>query len=316
MGKGKAQSKAPQRTLGQRIVRDKWLLLIFLPAILNVLIFRYGPMFGLAIAFKDYRPLVGFAKSPWVGWANFQRMFDIPDFGKILWNSITLNIESLIFTFPVPIIFAILLNEMRGRKFKRVTQTIVYLPHFIAVVIVAGMVKEFLSPSSGFIAHMIAKIGRMSTVPMLLTEPSASHAIIILTSLWQNFGWGTIIYLASLSSVDPQLYEAATIDGASRFQRVIHITLPALAPVISIELIMAVGGLMSTSFDLPFLLQNGENMDTMEVLSTYVYKQGIASYAPDYGYTTAVGLFDSVINFILLILANSASRKISETSFF
>lgn len=316
MGKAKTLREDSHLTLGQRIIRDKWLLLIFLPAILNVLIFQYGPMFGLVIAFKDYKPLMGFVDSPWVGLKNFQRMFEIPDFGNILWNSITLNIESLIVTFPVPIIFAILLNEMRGRKFKRITQTIVYLPHFIAVVIVAGMVKEFLSPSSGFIAQMIGAICGMSNPPMLLTTPSASHAIIILTSLWQGFGWGTIVYLASLSGVDPQLYEAATIDGASRFQKVIHVTLPALAPVVSIQLIMAIGSLMSTGFDLPYLLQNGENMDTMEVLSTYVYKQGIATFAPNYGYTTAVGLFNSVINLILIVSANAASRRISDTSFF
>lgn len=315
-GKERRKASREHGRLWRRIKRDKWLLLIFLPGILNVLIFQYGPMFGLTIAFKDYKPLLGFAASKWVGLDNFVRLFAIPEFGKILWNTITLNIETLIFTFPVPIIFSVLLNEMRGRKFKRITQTVVYLPHFIAVVIVAGMVQEFLSPSSGFIAKAIGAIFGMQTPPMLLTQTGASHPILILTGLWQGFGWGTIVYLAALSGVDPQLYEAATIDGAGRFQRVLHVTLPALAPVVSINLIMSVGGLMSSSFDLPFLLQNGENMDTMEVLATYIYKQGIATYAPMYGYTTAVGMFQSVINLILIILANSASRKISETSFF
>lgn len=315
MGKSGALRRS-RLTLWQRIKRDKWLLLIFLPGILNVLIFQYGPMAGLVIAFKDYKPLLGFSASKWVGWNNFERMFVIPDFGRILWNTVLLNIETLIFTFPIPILFSLLLNEMRGRKFKRVTQTIIYLPHFIATVIVAGMVKELLSPSSGFIAKAIGALFGMRTPPFLLTMPSASHPILITTGVWQGFGWGTIIYLASLSGVDPQLYEAATIDGASRFQRVIHITLPALAPVISINLILSVGGLMSSSFDLPFLLQNGTNMNTMEVLATYIYKQGIASHAPSYGYTTAVGMFQSVVNLILISIANNASKKISGTSFF
>ena len=305
-------------TLWQRNKRDKWLLLIFLPGILNVLIFKYGPMAGLVMAFQNYKPLLGFAGSEWVGLDNFKRLFTSdPNLLKVLWNTITLNIESLIVTFPIPILFAILLNECRGKKFKRVTQTVTYLPHFITAVIVAGMAKEFLSPSTGFIAKAIGQILGTETPPMLLTNPAASHTILICISVWQGFGWGTIVYLSSLSSIDPQLYEAATIDGASRFQRILHITLPALAPVISIQLIMAVGGLMSGGgFDYPYLLQNGLNMSTMETLSTLIYKQGIASYAAQYSYTTAVGLLQSVANLILIVAANAVSRKVSETSFF
>ena len=315
MVRAKALREDARLSLWQRIKRDKWLLLIFLPGILNVLIFQYGPMLGLVMAFQNYSPLVGFVDSPWVGFDNFVRLFNSAKFKTVLWNTITLNVESLIFTFPIPIIFALLLNEMRGRKFKRVTQTIVYLPHFITAVIVAGMVKQFLSPSTGFIAKGIAVMFGMSQVPSFLSMPSASHAILILTSIWQGFGWGTIVYLASLSGVDPQLYEAATIDGATRWQKVMNITLPALAPVVSIQLIMAVGGLMGSGFDYPYLLQNGLNMQKMEVLSTYIYKQGIASLSPQYSYTTAVGLFQSVVNLILIVIANSVSRKISDTSF-
>lgn len=302
--------------LWQRIKRDKWLLLIFLPGILNILLFKYGPMAGILIAFQRYKPLLGFFGSEWVGFYHFERMFALPRFWSVLSNTILLNIKHLLITFPIPIIFALLINEMRGRKFKRITQTIIYLPYFVTVVIVAGMVKQFLSPSTGFIAKGIGSIMGVSPAPMLLSMPSASHGIIIATSVWQGFGWGTIIYLASLSGIDPQLYEAATIDGANRFQKLWHVTIPALAPVISIQLIMSVGGLMSSSFDLPYLLQNGLNMETMEVIATYVYKQGIGGVSADYSYTTAVGLFQSVVNLILLVSANFISRKISETSFF
>lgn len=308
----------PHHSLGKRIIRDKWLLLIFLPGILNVLIFKYGPMAGLVMAFQNYKPLLGFTGSQWVGLANFKRLFTSdPNLLHVFWNTVSLNIETLIVTFPVPIIFAILLNECRGIKFKRITQTITYLPHFITAVIVASMAKEFLSPSTGFIAKGIAAILGMETPPMLLTMPAASHAILIIISLWQGFGWGTIVYISSLSSIDPQLYEAATVDGAGRFQRIIHITLPSLVPVISIQLITSVGGLMSGGgFDYPYLLQNGLNMSTMETLSTLIYKQGIASYNAQYSYTTAIGLLQSVANLILVVAANTVSRKISETSFF
>lgn len=314
--KNEAQHRgAKQKTLWQRILRDKWLLLIFAPGILNVLLFKYVPMAGLVIAFQEYKPLRGILKSDWVGFMQFERLFNSVDFGRVLWNTISLNIESLLLTFCVPIIFALLINEMRGRKFKRVTQTVAYLPHFITTVIVAGMVKMFCSPSTGFISKGIGALFGIAP-PMLLTMPEASHLILILTGCWQSFGWGSIIYLSALSSVDPQLYEAATVDGANRLQRVWHITLPSLKPVIAIQLIMCVGGMMSASFDLPWMLQNGLNLRTMETIATWNYKLSIGSNLGQYSYSTAVGMFQSIINLILIILANTASRKISETSFF
>lgn len=304
-----------KKSLWEKIVRDKWLLLIFMPGILNVLLFKYVPMAGLVMAFQEYKPLRGIMGSKWVGFMQFNRLFTSVDFGRVLGNTLLLNIESLIFTFPIPIIFALLINEMRGRKFKRVTQTIAYLPYFISSVIVAGMVKMFCTPPIGFISNIVGAMTN-SASPMLLTMPQASHAILILTGCWQGFGWGSIVYLSALSGVDPQLYEAATIDGASRFQRVMNITLPCLFPVISIQLIMCVGGMMNSSFDLPWMLQNGLNLKTMETIATWNYKLSIGSHLGQYSYSTAVGLFQSLINLVLIIIANTASRKISETSFF
>lgn len=313
-----ALKNAPRhKSIWHKIKRDKWLLLIFAPGMLNVLIFKYLPMIGLVMAFQNYKPLLGIAGSKWVGLAQFRRLFNSVDFWNTLWNSVSLNLEGLIFSFPIPIIFALLINEMRGRKFKRVTQTIAYLPYFITTVIIAGMVKMFCSPSTGFISHALGAL-MGTTPPFLLTIPEASHPILILTGIWQGFGWGSIVYLSALSGVDPQLYEAATIDGASRFQRVMNITLPSLLPVISIQLIMAIGGMMSSSFDLPYMLQNGLNLKTMETIATWNYKLSLGSKsgAGQFSYSTAVGMFQSLINLILIIIANTVSRRISETSFF
>ncbi|HPF88316.1 MAG TPA: ABC transporter permease subunit [Candidatus Limiplasma sp.] len=311
----KLGQKKDDKSLWQKIVRDKWLLLIFAPGMLNVLIFKYLPMAGLVMAFQEYKPLRGILGSRWVGLMQFSRLFTSVDFGRVLWNSISLNLQGLVFSFPMSIIFALLLNEMRGRKFKRLTQTVAYLPYFISSVIVAGMVKMFCTPPIGFISRIIGTLTGGSS-PMLLAMPQASHAILITTGIWQGFGWGSIIYLSALAGVDPQLYEAATIDGASRFQRVMNITLPSLYPVISIQLIMTVGGLMNSSFDLPWMLQNGLNMRTMETIATWNYKLSIGSHLGLYSYSTAVGLFQSVINLVLIIIANTVSRRISETSFF
>lgn len=302
-------------TLWKKIKRDKILLLIFLPCLLNIIIFKYIPMFGIVIAFKDFNIIRGFINSQWVGFAQFERLFSSSIFWRVFINSFLLNVETFACSFPVSIIFALVLNEAKGRTFKKVTQTISYLPYFISIVVVAGMVKIYLSPSTGFISQAIgAMLGK--DAPYLLGIPGAAHPIYIITSIWKGFGWGAIVYLAVLSGVDTQLYDAADIDGASRMQRIIHITLPALRPTIAILLILDVGSLMSSAFDLAYLLQTDLNMSKLETIATYVYKQGILAESgkPLYSYTTAVGLFQSVLNLILIVIANKVSSKISEIS--
>jgi ABC-type polysaccharide transport system, permease component len=301
--------------LWKRIKRDRLLLLIFLPCLLNIIIFKYIPMFGIVIAFKDYNIIRGFVDSAWVGFAQFERLFSSSIFWRVFVNSFLLNIETLVCSFPISIIFALVLNEARGRNFKKITQTVSYLPYFISIVVVAGMVRMFLSPTTGFISQTIG--GILGTkAPYLLGIPGAAHPIYIITNIWKGFGWGTIVYLAVLSGIDTQLYDAADIDGASRLQRIIHITLPALRPTIAVLLIMDAGSLMSSAFDLAYLLQTDLNMAKLETIATYVYKQGILAVTgkPQFSYTTAVGLFQSVLNLVLIVIANKVSNKVSEIS--
>ncbi len=301
--------------LWRNIKRDKLLLLIFLPCLLNVIIFKYIPMFGIVIAFKDYNIIRGFLDSPWVGLAQFERLFSSSIFWRVFMNSFLLNIETWVCSFPVSIVFALVLNEAKGRRFKKITQTISYLPYFISIVVVAGMVKIYLSPSTGFISQAIGVV-MGSDAPYLLGMPEAAHPIYVLTSIWKGFGWGAIVYLAALSGIDTQLYDAADIDGANRMQRIIHITLPALKPTIAILLILEAGSLMSSAFDLAYLLQTDLNMAKLETIATYVYKQGILAVSgkPLYSYTTAVGLFQSVLNLVLIVTANKIANRISEIS--
>ena len=303
-----------------KVKRDKFLLLIFLPGALYFILFKYLPMFGIIIAFQDYNAFTGIAGifdvNNFVGLTQFSKLFTSQEFYRILWNTVVLNILSWACGFPFPIIFALVLNEAKGKLFKKTTQTISYLPHFISLVIVAGMVISFLSPSEGFIGQAIKMFTH--NPQSLLDSPNAFRVIYIVTRIWTGFGWSAIIYLAALSGVDPQLYEAATIDGATRFQRMLHITIPSLLPTIVVVLILDLGSLMSSEFDLVYLLQTDLNLKSSEVISTFVYKYGIggtgASTLPQYSYTTAVNLFQSVINLILVVSANTISKKVSEIS--
>lgn len=316
---GKERRKASRSLYDfwKKIKRDKFLLLIFAPGLLYFIIFKYIPMIGILISFQNYNLFLGFLKSQWVGLTNFQVLFTSSNFGTIIGNTLFLNVYSLIFGFPLPIIFALALNESRSARFKKLTQTVSYLPHFISVVIIAGMVTEFLSPSTGFIAKGIGALLH-TDAPYLLANPRYFRAIYVLTGMWEGFGWGAIIYIAALSGVDVQLYEAAEIDGATRFQRIVHITFPALVPTVVIMLIINIGSLMSSSFDLIYLLQNDLNLSTSEVISTFVYKRGIlgmgANVLPNYGLSTAANLFQSMINLVLVTSANVISRKVSEVS--
>ena len=290
--------------------RDKYLLLLVLPVLLYYFIFHYIPMYGIVIAFKNFKPLLGILGSEWAGFKYFELFFDSPYFWRLLKNTFLLSIYSLLWGFPIPILFALMLNELREGLFKKSVQTISYLPHFISIVVIAGMITNFTSPQGGVINTMLGWFG-MEPIHFL-TESSWFRDVYISSSIWQSFGWSSIIYLAAISGIDPQLYEAAEMDGANRWQKMWRITLPCLVPTIVILLILNVGNLMDVGFEKINLLYNPTTYETADVISTYVYRQGILS--ADYSYSTAIGLFNNIINLVLLLSVNRISRKLSETS--
>jgi putative aldouronate transport system permease protein len=283
-------------------------LLLVIPTIYYIL-FHYLPMYGVIIAFKNYNVGTGILKSRWVGGKWFLKFLKDAYFWKLVRNTLLLNIYNLLWGFPVPILLALMLNELTNAKFKRAIQTVSYLPHFISTVVVCGMVVNFLS-MDGIFNQILGALGL--TKIQFLMYPQYFRTIYISSEIWQTCGWTSIIYLAALTSVDRQIEEAAMIDGANRYQRMLHVTLPAISPTISIMLIMQLGKLMSIGYEKIILLYNGSTYETADVISTYVYRRGILSN--DFSYATAVGLFQSVIGVVLLIAANKISKKISETS--
>ena len=289
--------------------QNRTLYLLVLPVLLFYVLFAYKPMYGALIAFKDYTPALGFADSPWVGFDNFKRFFDGIYFGRLMKNTILLSFYNLIFGFPAPVILALLLNEVRNQKFKRLTQTITYLPHFISMIVVAGMITNFCM-TTGVINDIIAFFGGEATP--LLQNPKYYRTIYVVSSIWQQVGWGSIIYLSALAGVDSQLYEAAAIDGAGKWKQMLHVTLPGIAPTIVIMLIMKIGQLMSMGHEKTILLYNPSTYETADIIASYVYR--IRLIDQDWSYSTAIGLFNSVINLVLIILANRFSKKMTETS--
>ncbi|WP_314588841.1 ABC transporter permease subunit [Paenibacillus terrigena] len=302
--------KSKDKKLWKRIVQN-WELYVFIaPAFLYFLIFHYGPMYGIQIAFKNFIPTKGILGSPWVGFDHFTRFFESYYFWDLLWNTLSISLYELVVGFPIPIILALAFNEIRNGFFKKMAQTVTYAPHFISVVVMAGMIITFLSPSTGLITHVITWLG--FDAPQFLTDPKWFKTMYVLSGVWQSAGWGTIIYLAALSGVDPTQHEAAIIDGASRFQRVRHINIPTIVPTITILLILNIGSLLGVGFEKILLLQNPLNMEASNVISTFVYKSGLVD--AQYSFSTAVGLFNSVINAILLITVNQIVRRSSENS--
>ena len=310
LAKAEKAPKTPLRhgkTLGRRILENWQLyLLLIIPVVITV-IYKYIPMYGIQIAFRDYKPARGFFGSKWVGWQWFERFFTAPTFRRMIVNTVKLSLYSLLWSFPVPIILALAINQLRFKKYKRVVQTVLYAPHFISIMVVCGMIRIFLSPYGGLI-NLIT--GNQID---FMTLPGAFRTIYISSGIWQDAGWGTIIYLATLSAVDPGLYEAAKIDGASMWQRIRVIDIPELIPMIVLQLIMAASGLMSVGFEKVFLLQTQLNKATSDVIAVYVYEQGIVDHA--YSYSTAIGLFNTVINIILLVIVNKIAKKAADVSF-
>ena len=287
-------------------------LLLTLP-IVYLILFDYIPMAGAQIAFRKFDFRYGIWHSPWVGFENFRRFFNSYQFWDILYNTLFLSVYGLAVSFPLPIILALLLNSFPGVRFKKVVQTVSYIPHFISTVVVVGMLMQIFNPRTGAVGN-IYSLFTGGIMKDIFASPSAFPHLYVWSGIWQGIGWSSIIYIAALSSVDTDLHEAAQIDGASRFRRVLHIDLPSILPTATIMLILSAGRVMSVGFEKVFLMQNSLNIGASEVISTYVYKVGMVIGTGDYSFATAIGLFNSVINFCLLVLVNFISRKLSETS--
>ena len=293
----------------RRVKKNKYLYLLFFLPFCYYIIFHYWPMYGIIIAFKDCNIVKGIIGSPWVGFEHFKKFLFDPYFWKLVRNTLLINIYGLIWSFPAPIILALLLNEVRNQKFKRFVQSVSYLPHFISTVVVCGMIVNFLS-TDGLINNLLGSFG-IKPIQFLML-PEWFRTIYIGSGIWQGVGWGSIIYLAALSAVDEELYEAAIIDGANRWKQLIHITIPSIKPTISVMLIMNLGRLMSIGFEKIILLYTGPTYETADVISTYVYRRGLLG--SDFSYATAVSLFQSLVGLILLYSANRVSKSIGETS--
>lgn len=304
-----------QKSVGVRLkgewVRNKYLYILTIPILLYFLIFKYLPMFGLVIAFKDYNIVKGFFESRWVGLRYFKEFFSSVYFGRTLINTLIISIMEIVIGFPIPIIFALMLNEIQGRRFKKLVQTASYLPHFISLVVICGMITDFFS-TDGLISVLISRLGGENM--NYIGESRYFRQIFVGTSIWQQFGWNSIIYLAALSGVDEALYEAASIDGAGRWRQLLHVTLPGIAGTIIIMLIMRMGQVLSVGYEKIILLYTPQTYEVADVISSYTYRSGILNNR--YSYSAAVGLFQSVINVIVLFAANRLSKKFTETALF
>lgn len=300
-----------QKKKRNRKILQNWQLYIFiLPAFLYFFIFHYIPMYGVQIAFKDFIPSLGIWGSEWVGFEHFKRFFDSYYFWDLIKNTLGISVYELVVGFPLPIILALAINEAKDGLYKRTVQTVTYAPHFISVVVMAGMIIAFLSPATGIVNHGLELLGFEPIA--FMSDPKWFKTVYVFSGVWQSTGWGTIIYLAALSGVDPQHHEAAIVDGATRLQRIWHINIPALAPTMIILLIMNVGNIMAMGFEKILLLQNPLNLESSNVIATFVYQAGLLD--AEYSFASAVGLFNALINAILLITVNQIAKKRSETS--
>ncbi len=294
----------------RRIKRHWQLYLVLLLPLLYITVFRYWPMYGVQIAFRDFTPVEGISGSPWVGLTHFERFFNSYQFWNLLRNTVGISFYSLLASFPLPIILAIAINEARRYYFKKTVQMVTYAPHFISTVVMVGIILQFLDPRLGVIARIISALG--GTPQNYMGQAGLFQSIYVWSGVWQGMGYASIIYIAALSSIDPQLEEAAVIDGASRVQKIWYIDLPSIAPTAVILLILNVGQVMNVGFEKIYLMQNPLNLTTSEVISTYVYKVGLLG--AQYSFAAAVGLFNSVIDLILLVTVNLIARQVSETS--
>ena len=314
MSKSKSAAAAVPagHSLGRRIAKHwEYYLLLLIPIAITA-VFKYAPIYGVQIAFRDFNPVDGFFGSEWVGLKWFDRFFSNYNSVRMIKNTVLLSLYSILWTFPIPIVLSLFINQLRSKKFQRVTQTVIYAPHFISVMVLCGMLRIFLSPTGGLISTVAQFFGAPGNVNYI-DSSSAFRTIYISSSIWQDAGWGTIIYLATLSSVDISLHEAAKVDGANTWQRILHIDIPVLVPIIVIQLIMSFGSLMNVGFEKAFLLQTPLNKETSEIISTYVYEQGLLKAM--YSFSTAVNLFNTAVNIVLLTVVNWVCKRLSDVSF-
>lgn len=305
------RASALERT--RKLVKHNWrLYCLLLPGFIWLIIFCYIPMYGVTIAFKDFNAKLGIMGSQWAGLKYFQQFFATSIAMKTIRNTLLLSLYSLIFGFPAPILFALMLNAVTRQRYKKFVQTISFAPHFISVVVLVSMLNIMLAPNSGFINNIIKDIS--GTEILFMTRPQYFRSLYVGSGIWQSMGFSAIVYIAALAGVSPDMHEAAIVDGASKLQRVLHIDLPSILPTVVIMFILAVGNLFTIGYEKAFLMQNTINTEVSEIISTYVYKVGLMN--AQYSFSSAVGLFNSVVNFILLVTVNGVTRKLSDVSLF
>lgn len=309
----KIKTKTTNLSLGQRIkkdlIRNYPLYLMFLPVLIYYIVLHYGPMYGALMAFQDFKPQKGIWGSEWVGFEHFINFMTSPSFFQILGNTLRISFATLIFGWPAPIVLALMLNELRSEKYKKIVQNVTYMPHFVSMVVVCGIIKT-LTMDTGVIPSIMSWFGFERKT--LLNYPQYFTTIYVVSNIWKEVGWGTIIYLAALTGVDQQLYEAAMIDGAGKWKQTLHVTLPSIIPTIVIMLIMRVGRMLSVGYEKIILLYNNSTMSVADVISTYTYRKGLIEL--DWSYSAAIGIFNSVVNVIFVTATNTISKKLNETS--
>lgn len=305
-----AVNAMPRMTLGRKLSKYRFYYLLALPGLIFLLVFKYAPMFGLVIAFKDYNPYSGVAgifSAEWVGLANFKKFFDSYYFGRIMSNTLIISFQKLIFGFPAPIIFALMINEVRGKYFKKTVQTISYIPHFISWVIVAALLQTLLTTDNGLVNVILNRFGMRSI--NFLSNPKYYRTILVISDIWKSVGFGSIVYLAAITGVDQSQYEAAAIDGAGRFKRIWYITLPSISSVVVIMLIFRVGGLLDAGFEQIFLTYSSSVYKVGDIIDTFVYRVGLEDH--DYSYSVAVSFFKSAVAALLLLTTNVVSKRVT-----
>lgn len=316
----RAYAQLGHNTWRKAFMQHYWLYILMIPGILYMLIFNYTPMAGLVMAFEDFSPYNGDTAiqalfgSPFAGLKYFEKLFTGPDFWRLLRNTLAISLANLIFAFPAPIILGLLLNELRCKWFKRFSQTLVYIPHFVSIVIVAALTYQLFSTTDGVAYHMLVQVFGKQNAPDIMSDPKLFSTMIVGQNLWKETGYGTIIYLAALSSVDTQLYEAAKIDGAGRWQLMWHVTLPAIRGTIILMLIMKVGSLLNTGYEQIFLMQNAMNRSVSDVFDTYIYTKGIVN--GQYSLATAAGLFKSIVSMVMVVGANKIAKLFGESGLY
>lgn len=303
------KKEKPAGKLKKNFIRYRYIYLMLIPVILYYGIFCYGPMGGVVIAFQNYKPALGIAGSKWVGMKHFVDFLTGPYAWRLIRNTLMINVLQILFAFPVPIIIALLIHEIHCKTYKKIVQTISYMPHFISLVVMCGLLVTFCR-SDGIFNDFLSLFGVERS--NLLANAKLFRPLYVLSGIWQEAGWGSIIYLATLSTIDPGLYEAATIDGASRFQRMVHVSFPGLMPIIIVQLIMRIGNILTTGFEKVFLLYSPLTYETSDIISTFIYRQGLE--LSNYSFGTAVGLFNSIVNLVILVMANRISGRVTGES--